>query len=120
MDELSCLDNNISCECFPSNIAETSISSECFPSPRFAYSKSDIFLSDKDGTVGTVVKAVEGRRPWNIHFLGSLVLLVLFGACGFGLIITFRSVLAVGYVKNISLSCLPQSFTGTWRVLTSA
>ena len=92
VDELSCLDNDISCECFPSTIAETSISSECFPSPRFAYSKSDILLTNDEGMVGTVAKA-EGKRPWNIHFNSSLVLLVLFGACGFGLLLTFRSVL---------------------------
>ena len=93
MDEFSCLDNDISCECYPSNIAETSISSECFPSPRFAYAKSDIFFT-KDGTVGTVVKAEGRRSSWNIDFLSSLVILVLLGACGFGLLLTFRSGLA--------------------------
>ena len=90
VDELSYLDIDIA----ESSISENSEKiSEDSPSPRFDYVNSDILPTDSLEVTGT---REEGGRPWNIHFLSSLVLLVLFGACGFGLLLTSRSVLTPG------------------------
>lgn len=77
VDELSYLDIDI---------AESSISEDS-PSPPFDYVTSDIFRTDSQEVTGT---KEEGKRPWNIHFLTGLLLLVVLGACGFGLLLTFR------------------------------
>lgn len=77
VDELSFLDIDI---------AESSISEDS-PSRSFDYVTSDIFPADSQEVAGA---KEEGGRPWNIHFLTGLLLLVVLGACGFGLLLTFR------------------------------
>ena len=76
-DELSYLDLDS---------GESSLSEDS-PNPSFDYVTSDILPADRQEVAGT---KEEGGRPWNIHFLTGLLLLVVLGACGFGLLLTFR------------------------------
>lgn len=77
VDELSYLDLDM---------AESSISEDS-TSRSFDYVTSDIIPADGQEVAGT---KEEGGRPWNIHFLTGLLLLIILGACGFGLLLTFR------------------------------
>jgi hypothetical protein len=56
------------------------------PALKFSYSRPDIKVS----TVPKLKKGDEQLAIWHLRFLSGLVLLVVLGACGFGLLLTLR------------------------------